>query len=566
MKVFLVFPPHWLPVMPHLALPTLTAHLRAHGHEVIQRDLNFEVFDTLLSPEHLTRCAPQSAPGQETIASPRGSQTTRLVERVASAKATMRDARFYDGRTSLQAFQTLNASLAVASAPFHPDAFEFTRFVSSVPVDSSKALLRAVADPQRNFFHSLFAEGIVRDIVEEQPDLIGISIPTLDQMLAGMTLAYLIKQVGVSSHIVVGGPHISMLREQLPKTPALFDLFDSALVFEAEGALLRLTEVLDEGRDLAGVPNLIWRHKGEVRSTPSRILPVPDLLPDFDGLPLDRYLAPDLVLPLLSSHGCYHGKCAFCNVGYGGPCEFRMVDPDLVVEHMRELKARYGARHIFFADEALTPKTLHVLSTQLAEGRDDIHWCGCVRFDHALSRDLLESMARGGCRMLLFGLETAAESTIQRMHKGTRLEVMSRILRDSARAGIWNHTFFFFGFPGETMEAAQETVNFVYAHQDAIHSGSPGAFLLERYAPAQRSPEDYGITHIVEAPDHDLAIYFDYAVASGLDEAMADQLATRLIDVLPQRPFGQFYVADAYRLLYASRLWDRGQPMPLWLA
>ena len=44
--------------------------------------------------------------------------------------------------------------------------------------------------------------------------------------------------------------------------------------------------------------------------------------PDFDGLPLERYLAPELVLPLATSHGCYHGKCAFCNVGYGSPFDY----------------------------------------------------------------------------------------------------------------------------------------------------------------------------------------------------------------------------------------------------
>src|SRR5574340_1326155 len=53
MKVMLVFPPQWIPAMPHLALPMLTAHLRSHGVEVIQRDLNLETYDTLLSRGYL---------------------------------------------------------------------------------------------------------------------------------------------------------------------------------------------------------------------------------------------------------------------------------------------------------------------------------------------------------------------------------------------------------------------------------------------------------------------------------------------------------------------------------
>jgi anaerobic magnesium-protoporphyrin IX monomethyl ester cyclase len=53
MKVFLVFPPQWTPAMPHLALPVLTACLRSHGEQVIQRDLNVETYDAALSRAYL---------------------------------------------------------------------------------------------------------------------------------------------------------------------------------------------------------------------------------------------------------------------------------------------------------------------------------------------------------------------------------------------------------------------------------------------------------------------------------------------------------------------------------
>ena len=53
MKVMLLFPPNWTPTMPHLALPTLTAYLRERGVEVLQRDLNLEVFDEILTQEYM---------------------------------------------------------------------------------------------------------------------------------------------------------------------------------------------------------------------------------------------------------------------------------------------------------------------------------------------------------------------------------------------------------------------------------------------------------------------------------------------------------------------------------
>jgi hypothetical protein len=47
---------------------------------------------------------------------------------------------------------------------------------------------------------------------------------------------------------------------------------------------------------------------------------------------------------------------------------------------------------------------------------------------------------------------------------------------------------------------------------------------------------------------------------------MAHTIIERLLDVLPVKRFGQYYVHDVYRFLYASRLRIQNQPLPLWLA
>lgn len=574
----LLFPPHWTPTMPHLALPALTSYLRAHGVEVVQRDLNIETFDTVLTRTYLAQTLdlmrrdyrahsarwPASRRSRAEWALTHGAQ---LVAQIEQAMSVIRSDAFLDGPTSLRAFQVMVQSLEVASLAFYPAALELSTYFPPVPVDSSQSLLQAVRDPQHNMFLNIFRQGVVADIVRAEPDLVGISIATLEQMLAGMTLAYLIKEVGLPCHIAVGGPHITILREELPKVPALFDLLDSAVVFEGEKPLLRLVEALDGDGDLSKVPNLIYKDNGQINITPyeeaEKITDLP--LPDFDGLPLNRYLAPHLVLPLQTSRGCYHGRCAFCNVGYGMPRSFHQLPAERVVEQMLALRAKYDVRHIFFADEAITPRNLTGMSPLLEAQGAPVHWCGCARFEKPLTEALLERMARGGCRMLLFGLETASEPIMQRMAKGIRREQMSRILRQSAAAGIWNHTFFFFGFPGETLDHAQETVNFVYEHKQAIHSASAGAFLLERYAPVHFDPEAYGIKRIVQDPKRDLAIYFDYEVEAGMDEALANLVASRFVDVLPQKRFGQYYVNDVYRFLYASDLRERGLPLPPWL-
>jgi len=578
MKAVLLFPPHWTPTMPHLAVPALTSYLRSHGVEVVQRDLNLETFDEILTRTYLVQAIARlrrdyRAHGARWPVDKRvmvewtlahGSQ---LAAQIEEAMDVIRSHAFLDGPTGLHAFQVMVQGLEAASLPFYPAALDLLTYTPPVPVDRSRSLRQAVRDPQHNMFLDIFRRGIVTDIEREEPDIVGISIPTMEQMLAGMTLAYLIKETGLPCHVTVGGPHVSMLREEIPQVPALFDLFDSAVVFEGEKPLLRLAETLDGDGDLSKVPNLIYKNGSQIRTTPreepERIADLP--LPDFDGLPLDRYLAPRLVLPLLTSRGCYHGKCAFCNVGYGAPRSFSQLRPERVVERMMALHDKHGVQHIFFADEAITPRNLKRMSPLLEELGAPIHWCGCARLEKALTRELLDSMARGGCRMLLFGLETASEPILQRIAKGTQREHMGRILREGAEAGIWNHVFFFFGFPGETINHAQETVNFVYEHQQAVHSASPGAFTLVRHAPVYSDPAKYGIERIVQDPNRDLAIHFDYEVESGMDEAMAELLVSRFEDVLPEKRFGHYYVNDVYRFLYVSDLRERGMALPPWL-
>ncbi|MDI7274511.1 MAG: radical SAM protein [Anaerolineae bacterium] len=567
--------------MPHLALPTLASYLRPRGVQVILRDLNLEVFEEILTRRRLeevtsrlrSEAARQAGGARSGPTLPRDrldwalARGPEVAAEVEGAVEVIRSPAFLDGPGGLRAFLAIVEALAIASLPFHPSSLELTRFVPPVPVDSSRALLRAVHEPRANMLLDIFRTGVIRDIEREQPQIVGISICTMDQMLAGMTLAYLIREARLPCHVTVGGPHVTMLREQLDRVPGLFDLVDSAVPFDGAETLLRLAEALDGHGDLQSVPNLIYRDGGRIRAgvRAEPVFSAPGL-PDFSGLPLGRYLAPRRVLPLATSRGCYHGRCAFCNVGYGAPATYHRQPAEAVVEQMLALSERYGVRHIFFADEVIAPLSLREVSQSLERLGAPLHWCGCARFERALTGELLATMAAGGCRMLLFGLESASQALVERMAKGTELREVSRILRQSAEAGIWNHVFFFFGFPGETIDQAQETVNFAYAHGDAIHSASPGAFLLERYAPVHRQPDAYGIRRIAEDPGRDLAIHFGYEAASGMDEATAELLVERFMDVLPLKEFGHYYANDVYRFLYASDLQERGQPLPLWLA
>jgi anaerobic magnesium-protoporphyrin IX monomethyl ester cyclase len=570
----LLFPPNWTPSMPHLALPTLTAYLRGHGIDVIQRDLNAEVFDRVLTRDYALaslarlRTMPPRRDGPPADLVAWASQHgPRIAEEVDRAKDTIRSQAFYDGPTSLPAFETVLDALRLASLPHFPATLQISTYHSPYRADSSEQILRAADDRVRNMFVEVYEELVVPDVLREDPDVVGISIPCVAQIHGAMTLARAIKRSGARAHVTVGGPMVSTWREQLPTTPRMFELFDSAVVFDGEEPLVALCDAIERGTSLASVPNLIWRDGGTVRVNPrrrqARIGDLP--APDFDGLPLDMYLAPELVLPLAMARGCYFGKCAFCNVGYGEAEVFSQLKGELLLDQLLRLTARHGSRRVFFVDEAMPPRLVRELAPALEALGTPIRWGGCMRFEKVLDRELLETARRGGCAMVLYGLESASQTVMDLMVKGTRLPIVERVLRDSHEAGIWNHTFFFFGFPGETIEDAQQTANFVWSHGDQINSAAMGTFLLERYAPAHATPKVFNIKRVIERPDADLQFYFDYEVASGIDADTAELIARGVEEALPPKQFPQFYVSDVYRFLYATHLADVGAALPPWI-
>jgi anaerobic magnesium-protoporphyrin IX monomethyl ester cyclase len=567
-------------MMPHLALPSLAAYLRSHGVEVIQRDLNAKVFDQVLSGRYLRMVANQLRRERKRVAR-RGlsDAATRagielmdwgqehgkeLAGDVDQAKETVRSERFFDPQPSLKAFLTLVKGLRLGSAPYYPSELHLTGYRSAYPPYASQAIRAAVSDRDLNMFRNLLQVSVLPQIRREQPDLVGISMTSADQVIAGFTLASLIKEADLPAHVVLGGKMVTCWRDQLPRAQTLWDLFDSAVVYEGEVALLRLIEALDRRTDLSTVPNLMYRDGSRVRvnefKAPEPVEALP--IPDFNGLDLDRYLAPARVLPVWASRGCYWGRCAFCNVGYGESKHFDEQCAERVVEEMVSLSRAHDVRHFFFADEALSPRMLKALSARLVQSGADLDWTCCARFEPGIKADLLRQMRRAGCRMVLYGLESGSQRVLDRMNKGTRLEIAQRILDDGAEAGIWNHIFFFFGFPGETEEEARETIRFFRANQNVLHSACTGTFLLERHARVADDPAAYGVSRLIPPrAERDLAYYYEYEVASGVSAARAEEIEAQFIESLPHKPFPQYYFHDIYRFLYACRF-GASEPLP----
>jgi len=215
--------------MPHLALPALTAYLRENGVEVTQRDLNVEVFDQVLSSRHLRTVLRQLRKKEKRIVlkglSPALQQSNlgaiawakregrRIAADIEQAKATVHSKRFFDAAPGRDALLTLADGLMLASVPFYPSEFRIVSYQSAYPVDASQAIRASVQDAQFNFFRNLFQTTIMPQIRREEPDVVGISLTSADQVVAAFTLASLIKEADMATHVTLGGKLITGWRE-----------------------------------------------------------------------------------------------------------------------------------------------------------------------------------------------------------------------------------------------------------------------------------------------------------------------------------------------------------------
>src|SRR6266540_879810 len=260
MKVMLVFPPDWYPSEPYLSLPTLTCVLRAAGHQVVQKDVNLEMYDWYFSEDFLNRIVLKRVPQQLdrlrkasrsrelseaerdlqlALAGLTRARIAELAEKAEQAKRIVRTPEFYDAQKlewAINAFREVTETISLVYAParicmppMEPDL--------SCKVFVSSEVLNAVEEQQVNVYRDVF-EHILKPAIEaERPDVIGISIVLQQQIFSTMTFCALIKQHFPDIHVTIGGNTVTRLRDVLPQSP-LFQYFDSAVAYEGETAFV----------------------------------------------------------------------------------------------------------------------------------------------------------------------------------------------------------------------------------------------------------------------------------------------------------------------------------------
>ncbi|MBD3414796.1 MAG: radical SAM protein [Candidatus Aminicenantes bacterium] len=307
---------------------------------------------------------------------------------------------------------------------------------------------------------------IEKRILEFNPHALGITTTT-ENRFDSFKLAALAKKINPEIVTVLGGPHVSMAREDTLKHVRDVDV---AVIGEGEKTVLELAETIDSNGDLSQVKGILFRKNGDVIFTGQR-----ERIEDLDALPYPaRHLIPmeayhffvetrdgklRKAQNVMTSRGCPF-NCYFCATPSNWGRRMRGHSPERVVDEIEHLIDSYGAEFLWFYDDTFNynPKRVHKIMDLILERGLDIKFCSEFRID-VVDRALLEKMTAAGLDTAHFGIE-AGHSRVRKeiVKKEFDIEKASRFVQWAKELEFSPNAFLVFSHHTETWEEAQETI------------------------------------------------------------------------------------------------------------
>ena len=348
-------------------------------------------------------------------------------------------------------------------------------------------------------------------MAELQPQLVAISVPFPGNMYTAFRCGQWIKKHHPESKVVMGGGFANTELRSL-SDPRVFEFFDFITLDDGETPIENLIEHVQGQRPVDLLKRTYTLIDGKVEylnHSLNRDYKQNEVgTPDYRDLPLDHYIsAIEVVNPmhrmwsdgrwnkLTMAHGCYWGKCTFCDVSLDYIKLYEPVAAQLLCDRMEELIAQTGERGFHFVDEAAPPALMRALALEIIRRKLTVTWWTNIRFEKSFSRDLCLLLKSSGCIAVSGGLEVASDRLLALIQKGVTVSQVARVTRNFTEAGIMVHAYLMYGFPSQTAQETIDSLEMVRQLFEAgvLQSGFWHQFALTAHSPVGLDPKAYGI-------------------------------------------------------------------------
>src|SRR5215469_16930642 len=325
-----------------------------------------------------------------------------------------------------------------------------------------------------------FAEVAAVEIGTYEAEVYGFSSICSSYPLT-LRIAQALKALRPASAILLGGPQASVVDVH---TVAAFPFVDFVLRGEAEASLPALIDQLHGEQRFDQVGGLTYRVGNEPRRNPSGkpIANLDELPPPAYELTEELQGATKAALEL--GRGCPYA-CTFCSTNDFFRRNFRLRSPQVLLRDMRWIAKKYGIRSFELVHDMFTVDRRLVVAfceAMIASG-ENFTWSCSARTD-CVDKDLLEIMARAGCRGIFYGVEVGSARMQRIIGKDLDLQWAKKVIDDTEGLGIRSTVSLITGFPEETWEDLWQTVR-IYMHSARWPNSSPQLNIL---APLAETP------------------------------------------------------------------------------
>lgn len=333
------------------------------------------------------------------------------------------------------------------------------------------------------------------EILSENPGYLAFSLSSFGPV--SRAIRQTVRQLS-DIPIIIGGPFTPFLPQD--RLESLFDreVFDYLVVGPGDLALPRLIDVLENKKEPVGIPNVFYTRNGRLKANKLRAVENPDELPlpDFTQFDINQYFSPVTVLPVQSARGCSWQKCAFCNYHQNAFGTYRTFGVEKTVDTIAFLQKTHNCDYFHFHDDDFPPDRARQICEEIRNRNlSGLHFHQYCRFDKGFDDPALAVLMReAGFSAMYWGLESGCQRVLNRMKKGVKVGDAGAILKLFSRNDIINVCMAFFGFPGETLEDAEESLAFMRAHSEYIDFLELQVFQLDPlFSRIAQHPEKWGV-------------------------------------------------------------------------
>lgn len=367
---------------------------------------------------------------------------------------------------------------------------------------------------QNQTFIDNFTLTILKEKLEfVQPKLVCFSIPFPGNLYSAFRAAKFIKENYPNIKTAMGGGFPNTELREL-KDQRVFEFFDFITLDDGELPIELLYENLNnkenpEYKRTFLIENEEVTYKNNSKRHDYKQADIGT--PDYIDLQLDKYISViEIANPMHSlwsdgrwnkltmAHGCYWGKCTFCDISLDYIKIYEPISAKILVDRMEELIQTTGETGFHFVDEAAPPALMREVALEILRRNLVVTWWTNIRFEKSFTKDLCFLLKLSGCVAVSGGLEVASDRLLKLIDKGISVEQVAKVTRNFTEAGIMIHAYLMYGYPTQTVQETVDSLEMVRQlfEMGILQSGFWHQFAMTAHSPVGLNPEEFGVTPI----------------------------------------------------------------------